>query len=106
MTNVIELNDVNYVKDTAMNFCKQQVLKRELKVVQKIIDEGDFDSYRTIEKIIQNALLVGAKSDVRDVFEDIRSVIKIDARTPIPTGIDGLDEVLNGGLGKIGRAHV
>lgn len=94
-----ELNDANYVKDTSMNFCKQQVLKRELKVVQKIIDEGDFDSYKTIEKIIQDALLVGAKSDVRDVFEDIRSVIKIDARTPIPTGVDGLDDVLNGGLG-------
>jgi len=95
-----ELCDINYVKDTAMNFCKQQVLKRELKVVQKIIDEGDFDSYRTIEKIIQDALRVGANTnDVRDVFENIREVIRKDARAPIPTGIDGIDDALKGGLG-------
>ena len=96
----LELTDINYVKDTALNFCKQQVLKRELKVVQKIIDEGDFDSYRTIEKIIQDALRVGANTgDVRDVFENVRDAIQKDSRTPIPTGVDGLDEMLKGGLG-------
>lgn len=96
----LELTGAEQIKDKALNFCKQQVLKRELKTVQKIIDNGDFDSYKEIEKIIQDALRVGANtSDVRDVFENVRDAIKIDARTPIPTGINGLDEVLDGGLG-------
>ena len=34
---------IEYVKDTALNFCKQQNLKKELKGVQSIIDNGDFE---------------------------------------------------------------
>jgi len=95
-----ELTGVNQIKDKALNFCRQQVLKRELKVVQSIIDQGDFDSYKKIEEIIQNALRVGANTnDVKDVFENVRAVLQVDARVPIPTGIDGLDNMLDGGLG-------
>ena len=41
-----------YVKDTALNFCKQQNLKRELKNVNNIIENGEFESYNKIEQII------------------------------------------------------
>jgi len=102
LTNIqlFELTGPHQIKDKALNFCKQQVLKRELKVVQSIIDRGDFDSYKEIEKIIQNALRVGVNTDnVKDVFDDVRAVIQKDARTPIATGIDGLDSYLRGGLG-------
>lgn len=92
-----ELSSVNYIEDKAMNFCKQQVLKRELKTVQKIIDEGDFDSYKEIEQIIQKALQVGVNTDnIRDVFDDMRTVIKKDNRVPIPTGIQGIDAIIGG----------
>jgi len=88
-----------YIKDTAMNFCKQQVLKRELKTVEKIIEDGNFEDYKKIEKIVQDALQVGVHSDdVRDAFFDVRSVLEKDSRVPIPLGIPGLDNLLKGGL--------
>jgi len=61
----IKNNDsqIEYVKDTALNFCKQQNLKRELKSVQSIIESGEFEAYNKIEEIIQKALQVGISND-------------------------------------------
>jgi replicative DNA helicase len=92
--------DDEYVKDTALNFCKQQNLKKELKLVQNIIDNGEFESYNKIETIIQKALQVGIIDDTTtDVFDDIEDVLDKDYRVPISTGIVGLDNLLKGGLG-------
>ena len=92
---------IEYVKDTALNFCKQQNLKKELKGVQSIIDNGDFESYNKIEQIIQKALQVGISNDeATDVFFDIEGALEKDNRQPIATGIVGVDNLLNGGLGR------
>ena len=92
---------IEYVKDTALNFCKQQNLKKELKGVQSIIDNGDFESYNKIEQIIQKALQVGISNDEdTDVFFDIEGALEKDNRQPIATGIVGVDNLLNGGLGR------
>jgi replicative DNA helicase len=97
----MELTHHEYVRDTALNFCKQQNLRRELKKVQTIIEEGNFEEYVKIEEIIQTALQVGVQSEeATDVFHDIESALEKDNRHPIPTGIVGIDNVLNGGLGK------
>jgi replicative DNA helicase len=92
--------DDEYVKDTALNFCKQQNLKKELKFVQNIIENGEFESYNKIEKIIQSALQVGILDDsTTDVFHNIEGALEKDYRLPIPTGIVGIDNLLKGGLG-------
>ena len=49
----------SFVKDTALNFCKQQSLKKTLKDVDKLIHGGDFQSYDRIEEMIAEALQVG-----------------------------------------------
>jgi len=88
------------VKDTALNFCKQQNLKKELKNVNNIIDNGDFESYNKIEEIIKKALQVGLQDDeADDVFANIDDALEKDFRQPLPTGIVGVDNVLKGGLG-------
>jgi replicative DNA helicase len=95
--------DVNteYVQDTALNFCKQQNLKKKLKDVHNIIDNGEFESYNKIEDIIQKALQVGLiNDDGTDVFEDIDLALEKDNRLPIATGIVGIDNLLEGGLGR------
>jgi replicative DNA helicase len=99
----IKNNDqqIEYVKDTALNFCKQQNLKRELKNVQNIIESGEFEAYSKIEEIIQKALQVGIQGDeATDVFHDIDGALEKDSRHPIPTGIVGIDKLLEGGLGR------
>ena len=94
-------SQTEYVKDTALNFCKQQNLKKELKGVQSIIDNGDFESYNKIEQIIQKALQVGISNDeATDVFHDIEGALEKDNRQPIALGIVGVDNLLNGGLGR------
>jgi replicative DNA helicase len=94
-------NDVNFVKDRALNFCKQQNLKKELKSVNHIIDNGNFEDYHKIEQIIQKALQVGTDdNDVVDVFFDIDSALEKNMRNAIPTGIAGIDNLLKGGLGR------
>jgi replicative DNA helicase len=91
---------IEYVKDTALNFCRQQNLKKELKNVQNIIDNGEFEAYNKIEQIIQKALQVGISNDeTTDVFHGIDEALEQDFRHPLPTGIVGIDNLLKGGLG-------
>ena len=100
---ILKENDesTEYVKDTALNFCRQQNLKRELKNVANIIENGEFEEYSKIEHIIQKALQVGIMGDdATDVFHDIDSALEKDYRHPIPTGIVGIDNLLKGGLGR------
>lgn len=93
-------DQIEYVKDTALNFCKQQNLKRELKTVNSIIESGAFEAYNKIEEIIQKALQVGiSNEEAVDVFYDIEGALEKDFRHPIPTGIVGIDNLLKGGLG-------
>ncbi len=96
----LEKND-EFVKDKSLNFCRQQNLKKELKVIQSIIENGEFESYNKIEQKIQKALQVGIMNDtVVDVFHNIDDALEKDYRLPIRTGIVGLDNVLKGGLGR------
>jgi replicative DNA helicase len=93
--------DLSMVEEEALNFCKQQNLKKELKRVNTIIDNGSFQEYPKIEEIIQKALQVGLPpEESTDVFSDIEDVLKQDFREAIPTGINGVDGALKGGLGR------
>jgi replicative DNA helicase len=98
-----ELNIENsgYIKDTSLNFCKQQVLKKSLKQVEEIMNNGDFENYHKIEGLIQSALQVGVTTDnIVDIFDNVRASLDDDDRQPYPTGITGIDNLLKGGLAK------
>ena len=89
------------VKDTALKFCKQQSLIKTLKEVNSIIEKGDFESYDRITEMIQGSLQVGTgDEDIIDISEDLEFALDINPREPIPTGIDGLDDLLEGGIGR------
>lgn len=100
-----EFSDEGWVKDTALNFCKQQNMKRVVAEVNKIIENGEFQEYEKIEQIVQKALQVGASTEeVKSVFHNPAFALEKDSRVPIPLGIKGMDELLNGGLaiGELG----
>jgi len=95
------IQDGSLVKDEALNFCKQQNLKKELKKINSIIENGAFQDYPKIETIIQKAMQVGLPpEESMDVFHDIDATLEKDNRQAIPTGITGVDNVLKGGLGR------
>ncbi len=96
-----ESNDTYWVQERALKFCKQQELKKSVKEIQEIIDKGDIDDYDKCEEILKKALETGnGNDDGIDVFDDMDSVLADDFRKPIPTGIEGLDDCMDGGLSK------
>lgn len=95
------LHDSFKVQDIAMKFCKQQELKKSIKEIQKIIDKGNIDDYDECESILRKALEHGDnKDDGMTVLDNIDEVLVDDFRRPIRTGINGLDEYMDGGLSK------
>lgn len=95
------LHDSFKVQDIAMKFCKQQELKKSIKEIQKIIDKGNIDDYEECETILRKALEHGDnKDDGMAIFDNIEDVLVDDFRRPIRTGINGLDEYMDGGLSK------
>ena len=97
----VNLNDALIVQEKAMKFCKQQELKKSIREIQVIIDKGDYMRYDECEEILKKALEHGDNKDNGiNVLENIDAVLVDDFRKPIPTGISGLDEVMDGGLSK------
>lgn len=95
------LNDGLVIQDMAMKFCKQEELKKSIKEIQTIIDKGDMSKYEVCEEILKKALSHGEQKDNGlNVLDNIDIVLEDDFRKPIPTGIKGLDEVMDGGLSK------
>lgn len=96
-----DLNDTLKVQDMAMKFCKQQELKKAVAEITKIISLGDIERHEECKNILNKALEHGdAKDDGMMIFDDIEHVLDEDFRKPIPTGIRGLDEIMDGGLSK------
>mgnify|MGYP003630641129 CR=1 FL=1 len=93
--------DCLHIQDTAIQFCKQQELKKATQKIQKIMESGDFDRYDECEEIMKEALMIGSESDEGiDVFHAVEEVLSDDFRKPIPTGLIGLDNIMDGGLSK------
>jgi replicative DNA helicase len=93
--------DCLHTQEIAIKFCKQQELKKAIQKIQKIQDAGDFDRYDECEEILKGALLVGIEKDTGiDVFHGISDVLSEDFRKPIPTGMVGIDNLMDGGLSK------
>jgi replicative DNA helicase len=96
-----ELNDTFYIQETAIKFCKTQELIKAIKQMDGIIKTGTIDDYDKLEEILKKALEKGDTNDgTIDVCDNIDSVLSDDYRNPIPTGIEGLDEEMDGGLAK------
>lgn len=95
------LNDSLSIQEMAMKFCKQQELNKSIKLIQAIIDKGDFERYEECEEILKKALEHGDSRDTAvNVQDNMDDVLADDYRKPIPTGINGLDELMDGGLSK------
>jgi replicative DNA helicase len=97
----LDVTDWEYVQSEALNFCRQQELKRANDKVSKIIEAGDFGRYEECAEIMKEALSVGSeKDDGTSITEGWDTVLQEDFRHPIPTGISGIDELTDGGLSR------
>jgi replicative DNA helicase len=90
-----------FVQEKALKFCKQQELQKAMDKAQKIITQGDCESYDKVEGLVRDALQVGEiDKGQTDIFANLDTVLDEDYRHPIPMGIKGIDKLLKGGLAK------
>lgn len=95
----IDMGDLPFVKEKALDFCKRQALKEAL---EKSVDLINDAKYETVVDIMKRAVMLGASASVgHDFFEDHEARFVKISRAPIATGLDALDakDILNGGLG-------
>tara|TARA_R110000824_G_scaffold104439_7_gene247929 strand:+ start:434 stop:1813 length:1380 start_codon:yes stop_codon:yes gene_type:complete len=90
-----------FIKEKSIKFCKQQELKKAIRKVESIMEKGDFESYDKCEEYIRDAIKIGdGDTGSFEIFTELEKLLEEDYRHPVPTGVDGLDNILNGGLAK------
>ena len=87
-----------YIKDTALDFCKKQKLKEALIKSVDLIKSSSFDE---VSKVIDSALKLGSDNSFGyEYLADFEKRFLKVARNPVTTGWQQIDEISKGGLGK------
>lgn len=100
----VNRQEIEYAKDKATEFCKNQSMKSAILRSAELLKEGKYDE---IQSVIENSLKITTDQDLgQDFFNSFSSRRKIHTRSAIPTGFPLLDgeEILDGGLasGELG----
>ena len=91
-------DSADFIKDTALDFCKKQKLKEALIKSVELIKSSSFDE---VSKVIDNALKLGSDNTLGyDYLADFEARFLKKARDPVTTGWADIDEISKGGLGK------
>ena len=95
---IADLTDVEYIKDTSLDFCKKQNFKSAM---VKSIGLLQNSSYDEISQVINDSLKLGMDNDEGyDWKKDFEERFKPRFRNPISTGWDLIDNISKGGLGQ------
>ena len=100
----VKSEDLGFIKETTLDFCKNQEIKQAILKSVDYLKSGDYDS---IHRVIDSAMKVGLDDDIGSTyFDDVELRYAEESRAPIPTGWDVLDEIMKGGLaaGELGVA--
>lgn len=89
------------IREKAEKFFRQQNIIKTANEILKIAGDGDTEKYEMCVNLLNDAMTKGTHNDFGEgVFDHLSETLSDDYRTPIPTGIEGIDKVLEGGLGK------
>ena len=90
--------DLNFVKETFLEFCKNQKLKN---AILNSVDYLKNGQYENIKVVVDEALKAGSERNLGHIyFEDVEKRMSEMARDTIPTGWEVIDQVCDGGLAK------
>lgn len=93
-----EITDAEYIKSTALDFCRKQKLKEAMLKSVKLLKTSSFDE---ISQLINDALVLGSDSNFGyDYVADFEQRFLIKSRNPISTGWPEIDAITHQGLGK------
>tara|TARA_B100001094_G_scaffold284106_1_gene297363 strand:+ start:5071 stop:6444 length:1374 start_codon:yes stop_codon:yes gene_type:complete len=97
-TLINRVSDVEYVKDTSLDFCKKQKLKEAMIRSASLLQNSSFDEIRTV---IDSALKLGTDNNFgHDFKKDFEARYQLKARNPVSTGWEQIDGITRQGLGK------
>jgi replicative DNA helicase len=89
---------VQFIKDTALDFCRKQKLKEAMIKCVGLIQNSSFDE---ISKTMETALKLGSDNNHgHDYLLDFEKRFLFTSRSPVSTGWDYIDNITKGGLGK------
>ncbi len=86
------------VQDYVVKFCKMQSLKSVIQEISKKVEKGVIEDYDQIEKRLKDALIFKDTQDSITLFQDMENVLSDEFRDPIKCGINGIDEIMGGGI--------
>ena len=91
-------SDTKYIKETSLDFCKKQNLKR---AILKSVELLQSSSYDEIKDVIDEALKLGVDNNHgHDFKKDFELRYTLQARNPVSTGWKIIDGITKNGLGK------
>jgi len=95
---ITAVQDVDYIKDTALDFCKKQNLKSAMVKSIGLLQNSSFDE---ISQVINDSLKLGMDNDAGyDYKKDFEERFKPQFRNPTSTGWKLIDDICKGGLGQ------
>ncbi|MDC1160948.1 DnaB-like helicase C-terminal domain-containing protein [Luminiphilus sp.] len=93
-----DVDGIEYIKETSLDFCKKQKLKE---AILKSINLLNGSSFEEIKTLIDGALKLGNDNDFGyEYFQDFETRYVPRYRKPVSTGWLKMDELTQGGLGK------
>ena len=94
----LEVEGSEFIKNTALEFCRKQKLKEALIKSVDLMKRCSFDEVRSL---IDNALILGSDNDFGyDYLKDFEKRFEVKARNPVSSGWVDIDKITKGGLGK------
>jgi len=94
----MESDDLTFVKDEILRFCKNQEIKHAIMDSVGLLKMGNYDE---IKSKIDSAMKAGADTDIGHEYKkDVILRYTDSARDTIRTGWDVIDDLMDGGLGK------
>jgi replicative DNA helicase len=92
-----EVEGREYIKETALEFCRKQKLKEAMMESVKLLQTSSFDE---ISSVINNALKLGSDNNFgHDYVKDFEARFQLKFRNAITTGWADIDGLTKGGLG-------
>ena len=94
----MESDDLTFVKDEILKFCKNQEIKRAIMDSVGLLKLGNYDA---IKGKIDDAMKAGADTDIGLEYKtDVAIRYSESARATMTTGWDVVDDLMDGGLGQ------
>jgi replicative DNA helicase len=98
----MESDDLSFVKDEILKFCKNQEMKRAIMDSVALLQQGNYDE---IKSKMDSAMKAGAEINIGHEYKiDVSARYNEAARHAITTGWDVIDDLMDGGLapGELG----